>query len=99
APAQERMDLELDLRNAVARGEFILHYQPILELPTGRIVEMEALVRWKHPQRGLLFPGDFVGLSEETGLIVPLGRWCSTRPAARLASGSSPRRDPPWRSA
>ncbi len=75
APAQERMDLELDLRNAVARGEFILHYQPILELPTGRIVEMEALVRWKHPQRGLLFPGDFVGLSEETGLIVPLGRW------------------------
>ena len=49
APAQERMDLELDLRNAVARGEFILHYQPILELSTGRIVEMEALVRWKHP--------------------------------------------------
>ena len=75
APAQERMDLELDLRNAVARGEFILHYQPILELLAGRIVEMEALVRWKHPQRGLLFPGDFVGLSEETGLIVPLGRW------------------------
>jgi len=75
APAQERMDLELDLRNAVARGEFVLHYQPILELPTGRIVEMEALVRWKHPRRGLLFPGDFIGLSEETGLIVPLGRW------------------------
>jgi EAL domain-containing protein (putative c-di-GMP-specific phosphodiesterase class I) len=75
APAQERMDLELDLRNAVARGEFVLHYQPILELPTGRIVEMEALVRWKHPRRGLLYPGDFIGLSEETGLIVPLGRW------------------------
>jgi EAL domain-containing protein (putative c-di-GMP-specific phosphodiesterase class I) len=75
APAQERMDLELDLRNAVARGEFILHYQPILDLPTGHVVELEALVRWKHPHRGLLFPGDFVGLSEETGLIVPLGRW------------------------
>ncbi|MGH7415623.1 MAG: putative bifunctional diguanylate cyclase/phosphodiesterase, partial [Candidatus Rokuibacteriota bacterium] len=75
APAQERMDLELDLRNAVARGEFVLHYQPVVDLPTGRIVEVEALVRWKHPQRGLLFPGDFVGLSEETGLIVPLGRW------------------------
>jgi diguanylate cyclase (GGDEF)-like protein len=75
APAQERMDLELDLRNAVARGEFVLHYQPIVELPSGRITEVEALVRWKHPQRGLLFPGDFVGLSEETGLIVPLGRW------------------------
>ena len=75
APAQERMDLELDLRNAVTRGEFILHYQPVVELPSGRITEVEALVRWKHPQRGLLFPADFVGLSEETGLIVPLGRW------------------------
>ncbi len=75
APAKERMDLELDLRNAVARGEFVLHYQPVVELPTGRITEVEALVRWKHPQRGLLFPADFVGLSEETGLIVPLGRW------------------------
>jgi diguanylate cyclase (GGDEF)-like protein len=75
APVQERMDLELDLRNAVTRGEFVLHYQPVVELPTGRIVEVEALVRWQHPQRGLLFPGDFVGLSEETGLIVPLGRW------------------------
>jgi EAL domain-containing protein (putative c-di-GMP-specific phosphodiesterase class I) len=75
APAQERMDLELDLRNAVARGEFVLHYQPVVDLPTGRITEVEALVRWKHPQRGLLFPADFVGLSEETGLIVPLGRW------------------------
>jgi len=75
APAQERMDLELDLRNAVTRGEFTLHYQPVVELPTGRITEVEALVRWKHPQRGLLFPADFVGLSEETGLIVPLGRW------------------------
>ena len=97
APAQERMDLELDLRNAVARGEFTLHYQPVVELPTGRITEVEALVRWKHPQRGLLFPADFVALSEETGLIVPLGRWVlheacrQTRqwqlasPAARLA--------------
>jgi diguanylate cyclase (GGDEF)-like protein len=75
APAQERMDLELDLRNAVARGEFVLHYQPVVDLPTGRITEVEALVRWKHPQRGLLFPADFIGLSEETGLIVALGRW------------------------
>ena len=75
APAQERMDLELDLRNAVTRGEFTLHYQPVVDLPTGRITEVEALVRWRHPQRGLLFPADFVGLSEETGLIVPLGRW------------------------
>jgi diguanylate cyclase (GGDEF)-like protein len=75
APAQERMDLELDLRNAVSRGEFVLHYQPVVDLPTGRITEVEALVRWKHPSRGLLSPAEFVGLAEETGLIVPLGRW------------------------
>ena len=75
APAQERMDLELDLRNAVSRGEFVLHYQPVVDLPTGRITEVEALVRWKHPNRGLLSPAEFVGLAEETGLIVPLGRW------------------------
>ncbi len=75
APAQERMDLELDLRNAVSRGEFVLHYQPVVDLPTGRITEVEALVRWKHPRRGLLGPAEFVGLAEETGLIVPLGRW------------------------
>jgi diguanylate cyclase (GGDEF)-like protein len=75
APAQERLDLELDLRNAVTREEFTLHYQPVVDLLTGRITEVEALVRWRHPQRGLLFPADFVDLSEETGLIVPLGHW------------------------
>jgi diguanylate cyclase (GGDEF)-like protein len=95
APAQERMDLELDLRNAVTRGEFTLHYQPVVELPTGRITEVEALVRWKHPQRGLLFPADFVGLSEETGLIVPLGRWvlheaCRQTRQWQLASAGTP---------
>jgi diguanylate cyclase (GGDEF)-like protein len=95
APAQERMDLELDLRNAVTRGEFTLHYQPVVDLPTGRITEVEALVRWKHPQRGLLFPADFVGLSEETGLIVPLGRWvlheaCRQTRQWQLASSGTP---------
>jgi diguanylate cyclase (GGDEF)-like protein len=95
APAQERMDLELDLRNAVTRGEFILHYQPVVDLPSGRITEVEALVRWKHPRRGLLFPADFVGLSEETGLIVPLGRWvlheaCRQTRQWQLASPGTP---------
>jgi len=74
-PAQDRLGLELDLRQAVANGDFALHYQPVVDLGSGRIVEVEALVRWKHPQRGLLYPADFVTLSEETGLIVPLGRW------------------------
>jgi len=95
APAQERMDLELDLRNAVTRGEFTLHYQPVVDLPSGRITEVEALVRWRHPQRGLLFPADFVGLSEETGLIVPLGRWvlheaCRQTRQWQLASPGTP---------
>src|SRR4029077_14559356 len=105
APAQERMDLELDLRNAVARGEFVLHYQPVVDLPTGRISEVEALVRWKHPQRALLFPADFIGLSEETGLIVALGRWVlheacrQTRQWQLAPPGRKPRiqRDPPAR--
>ena len=51
------MGLELDLRNAIARGDFTLHYQPVVALDSGRITEVEALVRWKHPQRGLLLPG------------------------------------------
>jgi diguanylate cyclase (GGDEF)-like protein len=74
-PAQERMRLELDLRNAIARADFTLHYQPVVSLETGRIVELEALVRWRHRERGLLLPGDFIALTEETGLIVPLGRF------------------------
>jgi EAL domain-containing protein (putative c-di-GMP-specific phosphodiesterase class I) len=74
-PAQDRLGLELDLRDAVARGDFTLLYQPVVALDSGRVVEVEALVRWRHPARGLLPPADFVGLAEETGLIVPLGRW------------------------
>ena len=69
------MDLEPDLRDAVERGEFVLHYQPILELPTGRIVDWRRSSAGSTRTRGLLFPGDFVGLAEETGAIVPVGRW------------------------
>jgi diguanylate cyclase (GGDEF)-like protein/PAS domain S-box-containing protein len=69
------LEIETDLRHALGRNEFVLYYQPIVSLPDQRVVGFEALLRWNHPRRGLLLPHDFIGIAEETGLMVPIGWW------------------------
>lgn len=75
ARAMEVLKLETDLRHAIDRQEFVLHYQPIVSLADGSLHGFEALVRWRHPDRGMVSPAVFIPMMEETGLIVPLGSW------------------------
>ncbi|MGA2928477.1 MAG: EAL domain-containing protein [Solirubrobacteraceae bacterium] len=81
----ERAELESDLRHALERDEFELHYQPLVSLQDLRIDGFEALLRWRHPTRGLLTPGAFIAIAEETGLIVPIGSWVLMAVCAQLA--------------
>jgi len=84
ARAFAQIAMERDLREALARGEFVLHYQPEIELATGRIAGLEALIRWQHPGRGLVAPDQFIPLAESTGLIVPISAWVVRTAAAQM---------------
>ena len=94
--ALERLRLETDLRRAIELGEFVLHYQPLVSLRTGRVTGLEALVRWQHPDRGLVHPADFIPVAEETGLIVPIGKWVLIEACSRINEwhASHPREEP-----
>jgi diguanylate cyclase (GGDEF)-like protein/PAS domain S-box-containing protein len=82
--ALDRMRLANDLRRALAEGQFVVHYQPIVDLRTGHISKAESLIRWRHPTRGLIGPDAFISLAEETGQILPLGDWVAREAIAEV---------------
>jgi diguanylate cyclase (GGDEF)-like protein len=87
---RERHQLEIDLKSALGRGELILHYQPIVNLKAHQVTSFEALMRWNHPERGLIPPRDFIPTAEQTGLIVRMGEWALEQACADAASWPEP---------
>lgn len=81
---KERLRITQDLRTALAAGQFALHYQPIVDLHTGKVCKAEALIRWNHPVRGPIHPADFIAVAEESGLIIDIGRWVLTEALGQL---------------
>ncbi len=83
--AVSRLRTEVQLRNAIAVGGLEVHYQPVVDLDSGAVRRLEALLRWRHPDRGLLLPGDFLAVAEESGLLIPIGRWLLNESCRELA--------------
>ena len=92
--AVDRHVIGNDLNRAIERGELLLHYQPIVRLDAGRVSGFEALLRWSHPQRGLHHPAEFIGLAEQSGLIVPIGTWVLEEGCRKLAAWQATSPDP-----
>ncbi len=93
AGAKDRLTLETDLGRAVEEGQLFLAYQPIVDLATRRLRGVEALLRWRHPERGVILPEAFIPLAEDSGLIAPIGRWAlenACRQAAEWAAAGHP---------